>query len=103
MTGPATPELVRAHLDNLTETAAPDAKLAPYCDAVNVWVRTLPVWTDPPTEAVVLGAVMVVARYWRRRGSPGGIDTYADSGPVYVARYDPDAARLLRLNAPAVG
>ena len=101
--GPATPSLVRQHLDNLSAASAPDDKLWPYCWATNAWLRTLPVWSDPPTKAVELGAVMLVGRLWRRRGSPGGIDSITEAGPVYVARFDPDISRLLALNAPQVG
>lgn len=54
---------------------------------------------------VYLGAVMYAARLVRRRNSPGGVESFADS-VTYVAQYDPDVDRLLRrgkYRLPAVG
>lgn len=56
-------------------------------------------WTDT-TE---LGAVMLAARLVRRRNSPAGIEAFTADATVYVRRTDPDVARLLRLDAPAIG
>lgn len=67
--------------------------------------------TDPPTRTYVpdaevyQAAVMLAARLFRRRNSPGGVETFADS-IAYVARYDPDIQRALRIGAytwPGVG
>ena len=67
--------------------------------------------TDPPTRVyapdgeVYQAAVMLAARLVRRRNSPGGVETFADS-LAYVARYDPDIQRALWIGAytyPAVG
>lgn len=61
--------------------------------------------SDPATwsDSVRLGAIMLTARRYRRRNSPGGIESYAES-VLYVAKYDPEIASLLRLSdqkAPA--
>lgn len=55
---------------------------------------------------VEAGAVMLGARLWRRRNSPGGIEQATDAGVAYVARHDADVSRMLKLDgyaAPAVG
>lgn len=52
-----------------------------------------------------LGATMLAARLHRRRNSPEGVQLTTD-GALYVARTDPDVARLLRIdafNVPQVG
>ena len=55
----------------------------------------------PPTrvyvpDADVYGAaVMLAARLVRRRNSPGGVESFAES-IHYVSRYDPDIQRALR-------
>lgn len=51
-------------------------------------------WADD----TVLAALMLAARLVRRRNSPGGTEAFADGSAMYVARNDPDAARLLRLD-----
>jgi hypothetical protein len=58
-----------------------------------------------PDAEVYGAAVMLAARLVRRRNSPGGVETFADS-LAYVARYDPDIQRSLRLGDyawPALG
>jgi hypothetical protein len=58
-----------------------------------------------PDAEVYNAAVMLAARLYRRRNSPGGIEAFGDS-VTYVARYDPEIQRALRLGAwtaPAVG
>jgi hypothetical protein len=84
-------------------------------DAVNSWVRQLPVASDaltygtPPPEwppHVILGATMLTQRLWRRKDSPSGVETFTDQGAIYVSRNDPDVAQLLRLGSftsPQVG
>lgn len=72
---------------------------------------------DPDTEAlelsppqgkqhIIRGFTMLVARLYRRRNSPGGIEALGETGPVYISRRDPDIAMLLGLGEytrPAVG
>lgn len=52
------------------------------------------------------GAIMLIARFDRRRNSPSGVDTITEMGPVYVSRRDPDVAQLLEIGTfarPVVG
>ena len=59
-----------------------------------------------PSPDVVLGAKMLAARLWRRRNSPNGVEAITDAGTSFVARYDSDISRLLRLDgfaAPRIG
>jgi hypothetical protein len=83
-------------------------------DAVNAWVRCLPVASDaltygpPPRPGPIRhhGAVMLATRLWRRKDSPSGVETFTDQGAIYVSRNDPDVARLLKLGTfagPGVG
>lgn len=60
--------------------------------------------TDPDTGAVSYvpdeecrgAAVALAGRIWRRRSSPAGVETFADS-TMYVARYDPEIERGLHM------
>lgn len=52
------------------------------------------------------GLIMWGQRQFARRNSPTGITGYTETGATYVARWDPDLERLLRIGAwtkPAVG
>ncbi|WP_431229326.1 hypothetical protein [Paenarthrobacter nicotinovorans] len=52
-----------------------------------------------------LGAIMLAARIYQRRNSPGGVTAVGDVA-TYVPRYDNDIARLLNLDSftkPMVG
>jgi hypothetical protein len=40
---------------------------------------------------------MLAARLYRRRNSPGGIESFAES-LAYVSRYDPEIERALRVS-----
>lgn len=65
--------------------------------------------TDPvyvPDAEVYQGAVMFAARELRRRNSPAGVESFADVGVSFVAKYDPDIDRALHTGAytpPGVG
>lgn len=51
-----------------------------------------------PDQDVVLGAVMLAARWYQRRSSVlGTVTGYSDFGTATIMRYDPDVARLLRI------
>lgn len=112
-TGPATLEQVNAELTYTTGSdAGRDARVQLRVDAVNAWVRTLPVASDsltygatPPAwpPYVTLGATMLATRLWRRKDSPAGVEAFTDQGAVYVSRTDPDIGRLLKLTAAQVG
>lgn len=58
------------------------------------------------TADVQTGAVLLTARIWRRRQSPGGVEQFGGDQVAYVSRTDPDVAQLLglgRWQPPAVG
>ena len=59
--------------------------------------------TDPSPDETKLGALMLAARTYRRRNSPNGIETVSGETVAYVARYDPEISRYLRLSVPRVG
>ena len=109
--GPATTELVKAHL-GITDTDD-DATIGAAVGAVNAQVRTWPAVTpaDGATSwdqlaNVVHGSVMLAARLWARRNTPEGVATFGTDAPAYVQRNDPDVAMLLGLGAwakPQVG
>lgn len=64
------------------------------CDASGAWAAT-----------TKLGAIMLAARVYRRKNSPGGIEAVGDS-MSYIARYDSDISRLLNIDTfrkPVVG
>jgi len=59
-----------------------------------------------PDGETYQGAVMYAARELRRRNSPAGIETFADGGATFVAKFDADIERALRTgawNRPGVG
>lgn len=99
---PLTVSQVLAHYD-WPEADRP--ALAGVVGAVNVFVRRacrLPVGADGDVYAdgdVTLGAIMFAGKLWRRRGTPGGIESF-DGTPAFVRRHDPDVAMLLRLGRP---
>lgn len=122
-TGPATLAQVKAELLYTNTDAARDARLQLRVNAVNLWVRQLPIASDaltygtpaypgapgvPPQwpDYVILGATMLCTRLWRRKDSPSGVEAFTDQGAVYVSRNDPDVAQLLKLGTyapPRVG
>lgn len=51
-----------------------------------------------PTDMAEVGAVMLAARLYKRRGSPTGTDTSVDGGAIYISRIDPDIARWLEID-----
>jgi hypothetical protein len=95
-----------------------DGELARVCSAAEIKVQrcrpdqyvtdqagqTPPVYV--PDAEVYQGAVMWAAREMRRRNSPGGVESFGDIGPSFVARYDPDIEAALWIGAhtrPGVG
>lgn len=115
-TGPATLNAVNAELGYATGADVPrDVRLQLRVDAVNRWVRQLPIASDaltygtpPPAWPgdVILGSLMLSTRLWRRKDSPSGVEAFTDQGAIYVQRNDPDVAQLLHLGtftAPLVG
>ncbi|MDK7733244.1 hypothetical protein QP568_02895 [Propionimicrobium lymphophilum] len=78
-----------------------DAYGLQVCKSVNSYLSSFEWLTEngKATEEAKLGALMLAARLHRRRNSPGGIETLGESGAAYVARTDPDLARLLKIDA----
>lgn len=92
----------------LTITRADDdAVIDVIVTAVTSLVESLPAvprtGDDLWASQTHLGALMLAARLYRRRNSPNGVEAFTDAGATYVRRNDPDIARLLKLDAPAVG
>lgn len=114
-TGPVSLATVKQELGYTTVDATRDARLQTRVDAVNSFVRQLPIASDaltygtpPPAWPgyITLGGTMLCTRLWRRKDSPSGVETFTDQGAVYVSRNDPDVAQLLQLGAytpPQVG
>jgi hypothetical protein len=103
---------VKAELGYTNVDAPRDARLQLRVDAVNTWVRQLPVAADsltygspPPAwpSYITLGGTMLATRLWRRKDSPSGVEAFTDGTAFYVQRNDPDVARLLKLTLPQVG
>lgn len=94
-----------------------DTYVEAVVDAVNAQVRGWPIALrgdlgDPDVPVlewpanITLGANMLATRLVRRRNSPTGVETFAEAGPVYVSRTDPDVAQLLEIGnyaRPEVG
>lgn len=76
--------------------AAPDTHVETVVPAVNVYVREVH-GDGPVSDAVQLGTLMLAALIARRRNSPGGVETFGDLDPSFVARYDPTISQLLGL------
>lgn len=103
-----TREAVKAWLS--ISRADEDAILDVIVTAVTSVIEAMP---DVPRTAegawaqqTHLAALMLASKLYRRRNSPNGIEAFTDNGAAYVARYDPDIARLLRIDGftrPAVG
>lgn len=91
--------------------ASVDDQLPVVVTTVNAYVSALPVVanlddTTATPASVKQGATMLAARLWRRRNSPSGVEAITEAGAQYIARQDPDLARLLGIDgyiAPAVG
>lgn len=86
-----------------------DTHLSLVIPAVNAHVEGLPSIDRNPDgtwqATTQLGAVMLAARMYRRKNSPGGIEAVGEV-TTYVSRYDSDIARLLNIDSfkkPMVG
>lgn len=55
---------------------------------------------DPPAT-IKLGAVLLAARLYARRGTALGVAGFSDFGGSPILRQDPDIARLLKIGAHA--
>jgi len=114
--GPTSRQMIDDHLTGGTGLPAADTtRVERIADAVNSWVRTLPVAS--PVDAaspvdwtgyahIVEGATMLGARLYRRKNTPDGVAVFSGEGIAYVRRTDPDIAQLLALGdyaPPQVG
>lgn len=98
---------VKEWLHLAEDDTSDDPILAGVVSATNRWVAATayvqeldPVtWPYPMWPADVQQAgVMLAARLYRRRNTPGGIESMADTA-VYVPRRDSDVDRLLHMGA----
>lgn len=86
-----------------------DKHLVLIVPAVNSYVSSLPnidlLEDGSWAETTRMGAVMLAARWYRRKNSPGGIESAGDT-TTYIARYDSDISRLLNIDTfikPVIG
>lgn len=104
---------VKAWLRLAGDDDTDDEILTGVVDATNGWVSSTayvreldPVlWPDTWPDDVRQGAVMLAARLYRRRNTPGGIESITDTA-VYVPRRDGDVDAMLHQGAwapPRVG
>ena len=112
-----TAEDVKVWLRLAPDDTTDDQILADVVAAVNAWVAgtayvaELDPVTWPPAAGlwpldVTQGATMLAARMYRRRNTPGGIESLGDAGAVYVPRRDGDVDVLLHQGAwapPRIG
>jgi hypothetical protein len=83
-----------------------DDLVAAVTAAVNSWATNVPYLVaagdgDWPTDGRQ-GLVMLAARLYRRRNTPGGVEALG-ADVVYVPRRDADVTAMLHLARPAVG
>lgn len=101
--GAVDPAALNAHLGgNLLGEQLEQAEQSALAAAhlVNQWIG------EDWNPAQAQGALMLAARLFRRRNSPGGVETLGDITAVYVSRRDPDIVMLLGIShwqKPAVG
>lgn len=86
-----------------------DKHLMLIIPAVNHYVESLPdidrLEDGSWATTTRMGAVMLAARWYRRKNSPGGIESAGDT-TTYIARYDSDISRLLNIDTfikPVIG
>jgi hypothetical protein len=110
--GPASVPAVKELL-KITSTTD-DAVIGASVESVNAWLIRLPYATDTDDAGavswrsdVIMGANLLASRWYRRRFSPAGVESFSDlGGAVYVQRSDPDIAMMLGIGTyarPVVG
>jgi hypothetical protein len=101
--------LVVSYLDDEGDGVTPPSTARPAlqdaCNAAAAYVEgkhpgyfsdaAVPVYV-PPAD-IKLGAIMLAARWYARRGSALGNAGFSEFGGDTILRHDPDIARLLRL------
>jgi hypothetical protein len=99
MTVPSKADVTKGVTDWLKLKDADSTVLAMTVAATLAYVKRLPVASDPDrSDDVLLGAVMLASRVYRRRNSPAGVEAITEGGAAYVARTDSDVSRLLGLD-----
>lgn len=111
--GPATLAGTKRKLTIQAGDVADDDLITQVVAAVNRLVRSWPCaepavgaedWSGVPE--VVDGAEDLATRWFRRKGSPAGVESIGTLGAVYVMRNDPDIAMKLGLGTyegPVIG
>lgn len=100
--GPATRDTVKEHL-GITD-ARDDSTIDRKVAAVNSLVRSWPVSLSAVDaaewpEVVVEGATLLASRWFRRKGSPAGVEGVGADQVVYIQKTDPDVATMLELGS----
>ncbi|ANA87586.1 hypothetical protein PBI_JEANIE_8 [Gordonia phage Jeanie] len=93
---PVEPVITELSVATWLGMSAPDAYVSEVVPAVSVYVREIH-GDGELTDAVQLGALMLAALIVRRRNSPGGVESFGELDPSFVARYDPTISQLLKL------
>lgn len=90
-----TVEELRAWSSIVANDPASDAALNESVDSANSLItrRLVDLLIWPPE--VHTAALVQAARYYKRRGSPEGVASFGDFGPVIVSRLDPDIEAAL--------
>ncbi|MGB3604235.1 MAG: hypothetical protein WBA38_11880 [Gordonia sp. (in: high G+C Gram-positive bacteria)] len=96
MTSPTAPVITDERVAKWLGMDAPDDHVTTVTAAVNVYVREIH-GDGELGDAIGLGALMLAALIHRRRNSPGGVESFGDLEPSFVARYDPTISQLLKL------
>lgn len=98
---------VEGHLGVAPASDLDAAAMTACAEAAAAWVDehvsfVLDETSDRPSAAIVLGTVLLAARWYGRRSSPSGVASFGEFGPAYVKARDPDVAMLLGLGKPSV-
>lgn len=104
---PATVDALKIHLGLDPASTVDAAAMAQDVAAANAYVQGArpDVTLDPddgtPLSAwppdIDMGAILLAAKVYGRRGSVSGVAGFADLGVAYIARFDPDVQWLLGL------
>lgn len=70
-------------------------RLEAVCDAVEEHIDRYYVTSDGYESTVTQAVIMQAFRLWKRRGTPEGVASFDDFGPVRVSSLDADVRTLL--------
>jgi hypothetical protein len=108
-----TPAAVQSWVEDSEPAEPPDRPaLQQACNAAASYVEDLhPAYlvaepepeapTYEPPATIRLGAILLAARLYERRGTALGVAGFSDFGGSPILRQDPDIARLLKIGAHA--